>query len=199
MHQSMVVISPILSTCRFQRPPRVQKPQSFLYCDPTYVCMAPKSCIPFQFIKPQSSVGDWLFMLWKKWKTFSALFGIYIYCMFRILDCLHCSSLFQLSFRLHGRWVIFAASEICFWEITEARASCCVQKKRCRINIHKAEDMSEDIWRLYLLKRVACSWLEIPGNVIFWFTPKSLCQESLQLPQWGESERKKTWLQLFTL
>lgn len=185
-----MVIMPILSTCKFQRPPRVQKPQSFLYCDPTYVCMAPKSRIPFQFIKPQSSVGDWMFILeMHLWKTFSALFGTCIYCIFRIFGC----------FSLRGRQGIFTASEICLWEITEARASCCVQKMRCRVKANTAEDMSEDIWSLYSSKRVACSWLEIPGNVIFWFSPKSLCQESLQLPQWGENERKKTWLQLFTL
>lgn len=42
MDQSAIAINAMHSTCRFQRAPQVQKPQTFLHCQPTCVCMAPK-------------------------------------------------------------------------------------------------------------------------------------------------------------
>lgn len=128
----------------------------FFYCGPTYGCTAPKSCIPFQSVKPQPSVEDWVFMLWGKWKTLSALVGTYIYCMFKTLDWFQCFSCPWLLFILaHALWQTRHHHSL--GEIIEERPSCCVERMRRRVNVNTAEDVSEPL-------RLEASGPQLVGN-----------------------------------
>lgn len=145
MHQSIMVIIPILSTCTVGFKDHLKyRSHSFFYTVIPHTAAWHQSPVfHSKFIKPQPSVGDWVFMHWNKWKTFSALVGTYIYCMFRSLDWFHCFSLPLLLFILaHASWQ--TGSEICLWAIIEVRAS--------------QKDMSENIWSL------EASGLQLVGN-----------------------------------
>lgn len=117
MHQIMMaIVMPILSTCRFQRPPRVLSIEATVFFIPRSHIRLHGTKVLYPFPIHKTTVISWRLDVYTLKCVYERHFVLCLEPIFTVYS----------KVRLHSRRAIFTASEICLWEMTETRASCCV-------------------------------------------------------------------------